>query len=285
MNMNYSVPSQDEFNRMLKTHQQRMRDDENYLIKDRLNFCCVNLGFLDLAGRDLRGVILDRCIFGNDMSGVRFSGAVVVNCCFHDAILQNANFEMAIMNDTSFRNCDLTEANLKRVRGGRIHFDDCDLTGANCEYANFKRSKFDNCDLTNVDMHHADLRKAIFESCEVSGLSLCQADLRKTEFYKTNLLVINDTSPWGNIIITADSMSIGERVGTHEEWFSESIEEVESYQDQMGFQIFVYNDWGRWAPALKLMCEQVRIGIFKSNTEVKKHHACVESKEEPANCH
>lgn len=274
MNTNYTIPTQIEFDRMLIMHHDRMQDDkDSYPLKERLRFTCVNMDDLDLTMRDLRGIPFDRCVFSDDMSGVNFSGAFVVNCCFHDTILRGCNFESTIITDTSFRNCDLTGATFIRVRGGRQAFTDCDLTGAKCEYGFFKKAHFDNCNLTDVDLHHADLRRAVFVKCEVAGLSLCEADLRKTEFYQTNLLFMNDASPWSNIIITAKSMSIGNRVGTHEEWFSESAEEVESYQDEMGYPIFLYDDWGRWAPALKLMCEQVRIGLFQTNTEVNKQHA------------
>ncbi len=272
--MTYTVPTQLEFDRMLIIHQDRMQDDEDsYPLKERLQFTCADISSLDLFGRDLQGVLFNRCVFSGDLSVVNFSGSAVLNCCFHDAILQGCNFESTILTDTSFRNCDLTNANFTRVRGGRQCFTDCDLTGARCEFGNFKSANFDNCNLTKVDMHHSDLRKAIFESCEVAGLCLCAADLRKAEFHKTNLLIVSDSMPWSNIIITAESMCIGDRCGTHEEWFSESIEEVESYQDPMGFRIYCYDDWGRWAPALKLMCEQVRIGLFNTNTVVIEEHA------------
>lgn len=274
--MNYELPTQHGFNKLLNHHQYQMQDSESYALKDRLTFTGVNLAALDLSGMDLNGVFFYRCVFSNDLSGADFSDSVLENCFFHDAILSNAKFRNAILTDSSFRNCFIEDADMQRIRGdGRIGFLECDLTGSVLSYSRLNKSCFDRCNLTNVKMHHCDLKKAILEHCEVSGLCLCAADLEKIEIYKSNLLIISDSMPWSNIIITANSMCIGDRCGTHEEWFAETVEEVESYQGR-DYMVFAYSDWGRWAPVLKLMCEQVRIGLFKPNTEVSKQHACVE---------
>ncbi|WP_417396926.1 pentapeptide repeat-containing protein [Gimesia chilikensis] len=272
-----STPTQHEFNKLLNQHQYRMQDSENYDLKDRLTFIGVNLAALDLSDTDLKGVFFYRCVFSNDLSGADFSDSVLENCFFNDAIMSHCKFRNVILTDSSFRNCQMDNVDMQRVRGeGRIGFRECDLTGSVLSYGRWNRSRFDHCNLTDVKMHSSDMKKVIIEDCEVAGLCLCACDLEKTELYNTNLLVIGtDGTRFSNIIITAKTLCIGDRCRTHEEWFAETIEEVESYQHD-GYPNFLFKDWGRWAPALKLMCEQVRIGLFKPDTEVKEH-ACVES--------
>lgn len=178
------------------------------------NLQSLNLNFRDLSGMDLEG-----CMFGNILLDTNFSGANLKNASFPHAMVMNCIFDKSTkMDGIKFVHTDfmgaisfpdkMTNVDFRNAKFGfkaelnGIHFENCLFDNAdgvlsnakNCVFKggslkdirgfayNCSNSVFDNVNIKGADLEYARLHNITFKNMSFEGLDLSKAVLRDVKF-------------------------------------------------------------------------------------------------------
>ena len=163
-----------------------------------------------------------------DMRGVRFLGACVIDCRFHEgdvdgyALPDSRVFHgnLHVPNpDWKPRSgkgrieplskildikpgANLTGANLTKAKLMKANLTGANLTGANLEWANLTKANLTRANLTRANLTKANLTGANLTKANLRGANLTKANLTRANFTKANLRAANLTGAnleWANL--------------------------------------------------------------------------------------
>jgi uncharacterized protein YjbI with pentapeptide repeats len=162
-----------------------------------------NLGRLDLAGRDLRGVtgghsslvgatLAGARLDGADLRGARLEGADLTQVQGEGIVLRAAQLQDAVLTEARLSGADLREARLEgallagtRLEGadlGEARLEGAYLLAARLAGADLATARLESTNLTVSELQGTDLRTARFDNADLRGARLDGADLRWAGF-------------------------------------------------------------------------------------------------------
>src|SRR5215472_11970369 len=175
------VLSPDEIEQLLASHLLYLKTE--YHEGHRADFSSADLTGFDFAGRDLRGIKMDRAVLRGanftganlraanligaiaqegrfdraDLSPARLSGANLVAACFVDACLAKAEMEFAVVAKAVLQGACLCEADMSGTVLDGAALTRADLRKANLRGAGLRDAQFDSADLRDARLGGAFL--------------------------------------------------------------------------------------------------------------------------------
>jgi len=149
----------------------------------------VDFGEFDLSGVDFSGAMIIEASFScANLFGANFSGAELIGSSLVGADLNTTNLFHANLSGVDFSSADLSEANLSETN---LYI--ADLSEANLYNANLSKANLIDAILINADFSYANLTGANLSKAELSGAILCDADLSLTNLCHSNFSNANIT--------------------------------------------------------------------------------------------
>jgi len=127
--------------------------------------------------------VLVGCDFSNqDLSGLSFAGAVVINSDFSGANLTGADFQGTNITADTFssgtllQNANFSQANLSGLNLSGINLSGANLTDSNLSEANLTEANLSGANLTGSNLSSANLTNAILKNTNVSNADFTNSD-------------------------------------------------------------------------------------------------------------
>lgn len=148
-------------------------------------------------GGVLRGV---ECL-GQELSGLTWESAVLLDCVFEECTFASCNLSMTVLTDSRFVECafigckmlavDWTATGAGSLLGQPLRFERCRLDGTTFAGLDLTGFVFRDCQLTDVDFTEADLRRVDFGGSDLSGARFARSDLRDADLRGTRGLALD----------------------------------------------------------------------------------------------
>jgi uncharacterized protein YjbI with pentapeptide repeats len=131
-----------------------------------------------------------------DLRGVNFRGAYLLEANLHGAHLEGANLTGALLESANLSGASLQKARLKgaHLMGAYLYeanLKEADLQGADLKEAVLDKSNLEGADLEGASLIHTRLKEANLKGAILSRADLQRADLRGTDLRKANLAGAN----------------------------------------------------------------------------------------------
>ncbi|WP_404382364.1 pentapeptide repeat-containing protein [Knoellia locipacati] len=148
-------------------------------------------------GEVLRG----REVVGEELAGLSWESAKVIDCVFEECILTSCNLTMATLTDTRFVDCTFVGCKLLAVNwtatgagsmlAQPLRFERSRLDGTTFAGLDLTGFVFRDCQLTDVDFSECDLRRADLGGSDVSGARFADTDLSDADLRGTRGLALD----------------------------------------------------------------------------------------------
>lgn len=165
---------------------------------------------LDLAGRDVASVEIDRCRYRNVSFGqAKLDRALICDSVFDRCDLANLQARDCSLLRVAVSGSRMTGLSWAEGSVREVTFDTCRMDLASFRFSTLKGVVFTGCKLTQADFHEADLRGARFDSCDLTGAQFSKAQMEGTRFADCNLTGLNGvTSLKGATVQSRDALAL-----------------------------------------------------------------------------
>lgn len=148
-------------------------------------------------GEVLRG----REVVGEELAGLSWESARVLDCVFEECTFTSCNLSMTALTDTRFVDCTFVGCKMLAVNwtatgagsllAQPLRFERCRLDGTTFAGLDLTGFVFRDCQLTDVDFSEAVLRRVDLGGSDLSGARFAETDLRDADLRGTRGLAMD----------------------------------------------------------------------------------------------